>query len=44
MREWASECEARGHEHEDGRELHLDCGVKSVNLCIVCGFGIDFGR
>ena len=31
-REWASDCEARSHEHEDVRELHLDDSMKSVGV------------
>ena len=31
--EWASDCEARGHEHEDVRELHLVDSVESVGFC-----------
>ena len=38
-REWASDCEARSHEHEDVREVHLDDSMKSVGfrnfLCLL---------
>ena len=31
-REWASDSEARSHEHEDVRELHLDDSMKSAGF------------
>lgn len=34
MGEWAGDCEARSHEHEDVRELHLDGRGKSVDICM----------